>query len=534
MKKNPLLLLLLCTHFFVSAQFKTMAEGEVFREPESGFAKIVQLKNGYTIFCHVENKDGIDLKIYDKNHRLKAVKHLEPNYGKLKGGSIEGIFEIKGDLVLLISEIDSKSPTLYRLIIDANNGNLKKEETIAELIKVTYLKKYALAFGVSNPEFYVRKDPDSENYAVALFNSLESDRNKRIEVIFYGSDHKEISRAFYTSPEERYKYMRYIDMTVIGDQKVSILAYAYNTRSSGGKESELVIANLEAGAKSVKITELDFTKDRVITKGITRYNPVTKKVVMLAYTQENARKGEFSLFLSYIDPFSSTIENAVSPFPEKAYRKSLEVFDTKKGFRGGPQNLFINSDGSFTIVYESLTLEMHTSGSNNYTSTNTRLGSIAVSKYDLKGEEVSTYFIPKEHLILGTSLPSFYLSQREGTAQVLAGGNQFKSFAYLNGKDKSYVLFNDIERNVETLEKKNKLTCITGVGECDGFYYTLDSKSIIPSRDFVFGKPDEKREHNLAIFSISDYDRDNNIYATLKLEKEGRQKGVKVVWMQPQ
>ena len=50
---------------------------------------------------------------------------------------------------------------------------------------------------------------------------------------------------------------------------------------------------------------------------------------------------------------------------------------------------------------------------------------------------------------------------------------------------------------------------------------------------FVFGKPKEKKEHNMAIFSVSDYDRDNNVYATLKLEIDGRDRKVKVVWLQP-
>jgi hypothetical protein len=50
----------------------------------------------------------------------------------------------------------------------------------------------------------------------------------------------------------------------------------------------------------------------------------------------------------------------------------------------------------------------------------------------------------------------------------------------------------------------------------------------------VFGKPDRGRDHNLAIFTLSDYDRDRNIYCTLKLEKEGRSKQVKLVWLEPQ
>jgi hypothetical protein len=54
----------------------------------------------------------------------------------------------------------------------------------------------------------------------------------------------------------------------------------------------------------------------------------------------------------------------------------------------------------------------------------------------------------------------------------------------------------------------------------------------MPSRQYAFGEP-AKKEHNLALFSISDYDKDNNSYVTLKLAKEGKQKGVQLVWLQP-
>ena len=72
--------------------------------------------------------------------------------------------------------------------------------------------------------------------------------------------------------------MNYIDMAVIGKEKVSVLAYAYNTRASGGKESELVLASVNAGATKVTLDELDFTKDLEIKGGITRFNPVSKKI----------------------------------------------------------------------------------------------------------------------------------------------------------------------------------------------------------------------------------------------------------------
>jgi hypothetical protein len=389
---------------------------------------------------------------------------------------------------------------------------------------------YAMVYGgVPMPDFYIRKDAYSDNYALAMLNSFEADRNKRIEIVFYGSDHKEIRRAYYSSPDNKYKYMRYIDMTVIGKEKVTVLAYAYNTRSSGGKESELVLANLDAGAESVDLHELKFSKDEVVTGGITRYNPVTKKIILLAAARAE-KKNQYVSYIGSVDPFKKTIDRVTTAYPVHANEKSTELFGKKDEYKGMPQNLFINKDGSFSVVFEEIKV---TAQSGSYKTTFiTELGNIAVARYDVEGKEANSYLVPKNHKLIDVYLRPFYHSDREGSAQMLKDGNQFKSFAYLNGNEKTYVLFNDIDRNEESV-LKGKLTTITGVSDCDGFYFNIAGKEVMPLRTYVFGKPQSKNENNLGLFSISDYNGDTNIYATLKLEKEGREKGVRVVWLQP-
>lgn len=532
MKKIFTLLFLSFFYFLSVAQFKLIAEGPVFEEPETGYNKIVQLKNGYTAFIHIATKDGIDLKIYDPAHAQKVVKHIDPAYGKLKSGSVESVFEINGDIILMISEVDDKVPVLYRLIIDGKAGTLKEEKKIAELKKVNLGQGYAALFGnVPIPDFFIRKDPASDNYALSMFNSFASDRNKRIEIVHYGADHKELSRAYYSSPDNKFKYMNYIDMAVIGKEKVSVLAFAYNTASSGGKESELVLANLNQGVKEVTLDELKFSQDKTIDYGIVRFNPVTKKIILLAAAKAK-KKGTFyetlyETIIAYVDPFSRKLEKIVSPYPKQANEKNIELFGKKATYKGMPQNLFINTDGSFSVVYEEITIISYNRV------VNTSLENIAVSLFNAEGNESQSYLIPKSHGLSNTALNPLYHSVREGTAHYSHQGNQFKSFAYLSGSDKNYVLFNDIERNAES-QMKGKITTISGVGECDGFYFNIAGNNVLPQRQFVFGKPQGKGDHNLGLFAISDYNKESNVYVTLKLEKEGRSKGVRVVWLQPQ
>jgi hypothetical protein len=98
------------------AQFKTIAESPAFPEPEEGFARILQMKNGNTMFLLFSFNKGIDLKLFDGKHKQRVAKHLSPKYGKLKSPAIEAIFESGGDAVLLISEIEGRHPILHRLI----------------------------------------------------------------------------------------------------------------------------------------------------------------------------------------------------------------------------------------------------------------------------------------------------------------------------------------------------------------------------------------------------------------------------------
>jgi hypothetical protein len=162
----------------------------------------------------------------------------------------------------------------------------------------------------------------------------------------------------------------------------------------------------------------------------------------------------------------------------------------------------------------------------------TTLGDMAVVNYSKTGEPINDFIIRKSHILSKTLLDPFYHSLREGSAQELNSGNQFKSFAYLDGISKSFILFNDTERNNEKQEQ-GSLVSIQGVSDCDGFYYGLTGANAVPKRNYVFGNPAGKHDHNLGLFSISDYDRKNNVYVTLELSKEDGKKGVKVVWLQP-
>ncbi|MGB4843110.1 MAG: hypothetical protein WBP16_01455 [Ferruginibacter sp.] len=534
MKTIISVLLLSLTCLFTNAQFKQIAEGPKFAEPEEGFAKIIQMKNGNTFFISISLKNGINVRIYDAAHKETAATSFNPAYQVLKTADVEAIFEMNSDIIVFISERDDHTPVLYRLIIDAATGKLKEEKTIFRMKK----EGAFVNTGAFN-SFSVVKDPFSENYAVCLYYVTEPDPQKRIEIVHYGKDHNEISRTFCATPNDEYKFFLYVDMVVTGSEKVCAILFASNEKYYlGTKKGNLYMAAIEKGKAAVSYSKLDFSEDLEIRWGLARYSAVNKDIFLLTAAKVKKEKDKYIPYLVVIEATTGKVKRAGNTeIGEKLNTDYKEKFDRKKDYSGMPQNLFINDDGSFAVVYEEILVQRQSSqsgfGSSTQLRVDTKLGKIVVAAYDKNAALLSSYLVPKEHWIIFQELSPFYHARREGTAQQLFKGNQYKSFAYLNGINKNYILFNDTERNNDV--KKDKFVEVQGVSDCDAFVYKLSGNEIFPKREYAFENTTGSKNHNLLLYAISDYDRKNNVYVTLRLDKEVRtSKEVKLVWLQPQ
>ena len=118
-KRILFLCLLVVVQAAAFAQFKAIATGPTFAAPIEGEGRLLQMKNGYTAFILATPKDGINVRIYDAQHKHKSVQNLKPGYGSLKDANVLSIFECGGQIVLFINGIENKIPVLHRLVIDA-------------------------------------------------------------------------------------------------------------------------------------------------------------------------------------------------------------------------------------------------------------------------------------------------------------------------------------------------------------------------------------------------------------------------------
>lgn len=530
MKKITLVCMVTLLQAFAYAQFKTVAESPLFEEPETGYAKLLQLKNGNTVVVHLSARNGIDLTIYNPEHKLAGFKHHDPSFGKLKGARVNAIFETNGTIALLISEVQERTPVLHRLLFNGTTGNLEWEEKIAEAEKYLFRDvRWIPEFDPVN-SFSVSKDPYSDNYAVFIRRDASglADKNQ-MEVVVYNGNHQELSRAFY-QPAFKYASLNYLDIAVLGDDRVCILGFAYNEIASGDLEGQLVMMTLPKNGRRMTSALLDLSENRIADSAIVRFNPVTKKLMLLGTAHiEDANPQPYAGFLLIIDPFKAKVEQEINIYPTEADVQKKKLYGEKETFTGMPQDLVINDDGSFSVIYEELINEKHTPrDATPYTYY--MLNDVAVASFDVNGKMLSTSFIPKKQYLKNTSYPSFYIAQRKLSAQHLIQAEQYRSFAYLHTKSKLYVLMNDAEQNTRP-ENGNIVQLRTLSG---GQAFSFVTGTPAPQRSLFFGPLRKDEKHTLAVFNISDYNKDTNTYVTLKLEMTSTQRKSRLVWLRPE
>lgn len=530
MKSITLLCLVTLLQAFAYGQFKTVAETPLFEEPETGHAKLLQLKNGNTVVVHLSARNGIDLTIYSPEHKLAGYKHHDPAFGKLKGARVNAIFETNNTIAVLISEVHERTPVLYRLLFDGATGNLDREEKIAEANK--YLFKDVRWIPEFDPvnSFSVSKDPASDNYAIFIRRDKSdlADKNQ-MEVIAYNGKHQEISRAFY-QPAFKYASLNYLDMAVLEDERVCILGFAYNEIASGDLEGQLVMMTLPKDGRRMSSELLELSENRIADSAIVRFNPVTKKLMLLGTAHiEDANPQPYGGFLLVIDPYKAKVEQEINIYPTEADVQKKKLYGAKETFTGMPQDLVINDDGSFSVIYEELISEKHTPrDATPYTYY--MLDNVAVASFDANGKMQSASFIPKKQYLKNTGYPSFYIAQRKLSAQQLIQAEQYRSFSYLHTKNKLYVLLNDAEQN--THPENGNIVQMRSLAGAQAFSYVAGSPA--PERHPFFGPLRKEEKHALAVFNLSDYNKATNTYVTLKLEMTSKDRKSRLVWLTPE
>ncbi len=545
MIRNLLVVACLMLHIgHAHAQTPTVQYSNTFEEPHYGWTKLLQLKSGQTFFFHLDD-EGIEARIYANAKPIgrKVIKGKTWTEKKVPQTKIVGLYEINGQPVIFIQQFLEWTPKLFRVVLDANTGAVVSEEQIGQQKKMNVGSGYAMGFGgVDEPGFYVEKDPASDNYAVVNYNSFAKESKERIEVIHYtvqNGTHTQANKSFYDA--DQFKYLRYIGAVVVNNT-VYACVYGYNTAASGGKDSRVILSKLAAGNDKFTHKMLEFTDDFKETEAIMQYNPGSRMIQLLTLTLVKSKhsvvgyksKNYYMALMSLVDPETLTIISSKDLNTPKASEYAVQKLGVD-GFSGMPQRIAINSDNTTTLLSEGLH-QATTSRGGSYTT----FGNIGISDLDNRCSETDGYAIRKEQTA-EHSIDAFFGDRkakgiwRFGLPLMMPWRNKglenggYFSFDYLTTPGARYVILNDYPENFDKEQNSKKWKDVNYVSESNTIFYKIENGNV--SKEYLFGKPTENNKYKFSYIASSDYQPATNTYATLIVQRDGKEKLARIAWV---
>lgn len=528
------------------SQAKNVVYSAPFDEPEKGWYKVMQLSNGNTFFFNFNNADGVEVTVYKPDRKIAGRKKLTSTVWdpkNLKNSTMEGIYEIAGQPVIFLQQLNDRKPQLFRIQLNPENGTIIKQQKIGELPKYSLMSGYAMAYGgVDQEDFIVEKDPYSDAYAVVHYNSFSKESDKRIELVHYAvenGEHKEITRSFYNS--QNFKFTNYIGMVVSGEKAVHLAAYGYNTASSGGKDSRVIISRIRKGETAFTNVNLEFTDDFKETDGLMNYNPETGIIQLLTLTLVKS-KGNTNYYLSlmsYIDPESLQIikKTIISYEGLNAYIKSKRIGEDV--FDPLPANMILNNDNTTTLLFEEI--GQHAINSS---STEVRFGRIGVITLDNTGKDIEAYAIMKGQIATGHPMEKLYLAKRgkglwsyvtrRGATMYTPQDNRsFYSFDYINtASNSTYIIYNDNTNNYSNgaaITDANKMESIKAVSESVATYRKIQPSKI--TSGYFFGRNANDDQTAFCNVESAHFRKETGVYATLMVKRYKKEKKAYIAWV---
>jgi len=533
------IIVLLITAATVNAQAPHIEKSEAFDEPDNGYNKVLMMKNGNTLFFHFARKEGIEVNVFNKARKLTSTKEIDSELWdtrKMKNITVAGLYEINNEAVLFIVVSEDREPTLYRMRFNSTTGGRLGENELGstggKTRRFAALKEYN--------SIYVEKDPETDNYAVIFFNGYASDPDEKIKVIHFDGTHKRLNVATYDAPDDNFKYLRFIGAVVDGANRLFIATYG--SSSWTGRDGKVFVSSLKAGEKKWVNKSLAFSEDFKDTKSVMSYNhnDNSLQLLTLSYTTGEVAfftgrgRTKYMSFLSSIDPETLELKSVKPLGGQKINEYAHTVLNTDLDYHGLPQQMIINKDNSTTILCEEIRLRAVTTRTQHstYTRYYTDLGGIGVSEINSDGTEKSGYWIRKQQEADGLYEPLYISSRGKGRWSYLQGfadHNSYLSYDYIYTDKNRYIIFNDDNANFDRDEDEKKRKTVRKVGKLNTFCYSLNGTGV--NKSFLFGDPGDNDVSNSVHIDASDIDKATGTYCTIMVERDGKDRQAKMVWI---
>lgn len=513
------ILLLTATGSF--AQFFKFAEGPVFPYPSSGSGKILSVKDAATMYLHVETDSFIRVQHYDaKNHSMNETM-LQPSIFPLKNAQIQNIFTQNGDAFIFISAANSDSSTLYQVVVDGGNGSLKETKVVASFHQPKS-KKEKIVY----PDFIVRQSANADAYAIGIVNPGKWDNQPVIQLSVYNKDGIELKRPYKSAAPEKFSNLRATDLIVFSGSRALLLTYGF-VEDMGFKEGDVIVASVENTKPDMTITELSFSNDLVLQKGVARYDSVFNKVFLLSSCIRQSQKNRLVTDVVRIDIPKMIIEtDNILDLNEQSAAK-ISLFTGEKNPELIPVDFRMKGLVNFLVVYQQA-IPMEEKGKGKFT----RLNHMLVGEYDGDFKMIKSYLVPYFSEIKSAGVEAFYLVDQEMKGVAFRDELPYHTARFLTDDFGYFWVMNDASINNMSTDG-TRLKEYVSNADAASFYVKMQGETFMPRRQFLAGKPTDKEGNHLLVPGISYYDSYNGVWVTLQDEPQERYPGCKLVWLQP-
>jgi len=502
------LLLPFCTH----AQSPVISFSEPF--PEYAGVKIqpILCDNGNTVLIRNTPNSSSIVDVFNPSGKKIATNSVNRPNGSPIQGNLIGFVHHGNEATMFFSWDHMRTPYLFRAVISADDGKVKRFDTLFILEPYERTAGYQMAFGsIDSKEFFIRADNQTGCYAVIAYDGFASETNMRIEYAHYNAQHVELGHGFLTQNDDHFKYLKYLDAEVDADKHMYILSYGYNTRSSGGKESSLMFSSFENGKLSTY--EMNNDDDFSEAKAYLKLNKKHKSLdfLFLAKDKKHSRGStkRYSAGMISIQPDNGQVLYAtgIDLSCIETYRSAN--YPGSKDFVAMIDNIYINDDGSVSLLLEEQATTTQTVGT--VSSSYATLGDIGIINLDAAGATTNCYSFRKSH---------DHVNAKNTVDE------SFFGYCYVPAQNGSYLLYND---NSENFEKDKDPVSLTRTTQSQTALHIL--KGSTPEKQYLFGAPEDKSNHKFAFVKRSDYNRSVNKYVVMMIKEKNGAKETQLAWI---
>lgn len=574
----PLLLGLIMLYYTAPAQFTEIKKSAWFDEPEEGYAKLLSLSNNHTAFIHFKLNGKVVFRLLDASLKTISDKQVNASFDDLKNHNITtlsdvailGLFENNIGVNAIISSVKNDNIILTRMVFDKNDGHLIADEQLqavprqkTEVVMVWnfYAKKDELMdkllMPVSTYKFIQHRD--GKHYTLISYNSKNEagDPNQDTYIMQFDENNNMIHDTHLKVADKNMRRLGLLDACETEDNLIMLLLKGANATSPKSKTTSkaVYLAAVTFDKNATNLENINYPGATNLKDARMYFNPTTKQFLIFSKKElppdnqtkpfATAKNNE-----TYHHKIYKTNYNTNSKLSQTTLLSSpaLSSIASRKYHKQGalhllPCQVSFSINGDYQVIYEEYYVRYGknyshgepvssgggsgtaASAANSSTATKFHKGDIGVVAYRTDNTEKGAIYIPKDHLIFNRmELDSYdYL---HGSVPEMKRGSGVKSIFFLKHDGKSMILFNDEIANPQRIAEGKKVKTITGTEDCIGFFADLSGSDEMPLHQAVFSG-DDKRP--VGIFSASDYNPEQHLFITLKLDKAHPKKGVQVV-----